>query len=55
MVAPSGMGFSGILNPPIILRGPNNTEMKLFSSSSGAVENVAEVAEKTGIYYWIER
>jgi type IV pilus assembly protein PilY1 len=55
LASPTGMGFSGILNPPVILGGPNNTEMKLFSSSSGAVENVAEVAEKTGIYYWIER
>ena len=55
LVSPTGMGFSGILNPPVILSGPNETEMKLFSSSSGAVEKVTEVGEKTGIYYWIER
>ena len=53
-VPPSGMGFAGILNPPVIL-GAGETEMKLFSSSSGAVEKVTEVAEKRGIYYWIER
>jgi hypothetical protein len=34
---------------------PGETEIKLFSSSSGAVEKVVEVGEKKGIYYWIER
>jgi Tfp pilus tip-associated adhesin PilY1 len=54
-VPPSGIGFTGILNPPSIIGGPGETEIKLFSSSSGAIEKVVEVGEKKGIYYWIER
>jgi type IV pilus assembly protein PilY1 len=54
-VAPTGRGFSGILSPPVIVGTPGETEIKLFSSSSGAVEMVTEVGEKKGIYYWIER
>ncbi len=54
-IPPSGRGFAGILNPPVIVGGPGETEIKLFSSSSGAVETVTEVGEKKGIYYWIER
>jgi type IV pilus assembly protein PilY1 len=54
-VPPSGRGFAGILNPPVIVGAPGETEIKLFSSSSGAVETVTEMGEKKGIYYWIER
>jgi type IV pilus assembly protein PilY1 len=54
-VPPSGRGFAGILSPPVIVGAPGETEIKLFSSSSGAVEKVVEVGEKKGIYYWIER
>jgi len=55
-VAPSGKSYTGILHPPVILRMPDQeTEMKVFSSSAGVTERLFEVAEKRGLFYWLER
>ena len=55
-IAPSGRSYTGILHSPAILRMPDQkTEMKLFSSSAGVTERLFEVAEKRGLFYWLEK
>lgn len=51
---PSGIGYDGLLHPPIILNMPDRqTEMKIFSSSAGTTQRLFERAGG-GFYYWKE-
>lgn len=53
-VAPTGIGYSGLLSLPAIVTMPDSkTEMKIFSSSEGTTEQLFETAEG-GFYYWIQ-
>jgi len=52
-VAPTGIHFRKMMYPPVILRMPDDkTEMKYFSTASGNITMVQEVAEQRGLYYW---
>lgn len=54
-VAPTATSFPGVLYPPVMLRMPDHKrEMKVFSSSAGTTETLFEVAEKRGLFYWLE-
>jgi len=54
-VAPTGVKSPGRLQPPAILRMPNEeTEMKYFSSSRGTIVMVEESAVTLGMSYWME-
>ncbi|MBU1193842.1 MAG: hypothetical protein KKD32_03875 [Proteobacteria bacterium] len=53
-IPPSGIGYDGLLHPPIILSMPDGrTEMKIFSSSAGTTQRLFEKASG-GFYYWRE-
>ncbi len=53
-VVPTGIHFSTMMYPPVILRMPGgDTEMKYFSTAAGQIELVQEIAEGRGMYYWI--
>lgn len=54
VVAPTGIGYYGLLSLPVIVTMPEGTtEMKIFSSSEGTIEQILENAEG-GFYYWSE-
>ena len=52
-VAPTGIHFRKMMYPPVILQMPDQkTEMKYFSTASGNITMVQEVAEQRGMFYW---
>jgi type IV pilus assembly protein PilY1 len=53
LAAPSGIEKEGRLQPPAILR-MQGTEMKYFSSSSGAIATILERVVTLGITHWRE-
>lgn len=54
LIPPSGIGYDGLLHPPIILDIPGKPpEMKIFSSSAGTTQRLFEKASG-GFYYWKE-
>jgi len=52
LVAPTGITYPEMIYPPKIVRNPDNTETKYFSTSSGNIEMLREQGEKRGIFYW---
>ena len=57
-VPPTGMKFDTMMYPPVILMTPNGqTERKFFSTASGGIATMEELAESRGMFYWrtIER
>jgi len=54
-VAPTGIHFRRMMYPPVILRLPDEkSEMKYFSTASGNITMIQEVAEQRGMFYWRE-
>ncbi|MEJ2724574.1 MAG: hypothetical protein P8175_08010, partial [Deltaproteobacteria bacterium] len=55
LVAPTGVQAEGRLQPPAILRVPDeDRERKYFSSSRGKIVTVDEKAVTVGVTYWME-
>ncbi|MCG6879552.1 MAG: hypothetical protein LJE96_10480, partial [Deltaproteobacteria bacterium] len=54
-VAPSGIKYPEMIYPPKIMRLPDGTETKYFSTASGSIQMLREEGEKLGIFYWRER
>jgi Tfp pilus tip-associated adhesin PilY1 len=52
LVAPTGIHYPVMMYPPKILRMPDDTETKYFSTAAGNIEMLRETGEKRGIYYW---
>ncbi|MCP4579683.1 MAG: hypothetical protein GY846_25715 [Deltaproteobacteria bacterium] len=55
LVEPTGIMYPEMIYPPKIMRLPDNTETKYFSSAAGNIEMLREQGEKQGIFYWLER
>jgi type IV pilus assembly protein PilY1 len=55
LVEPTGIMYPAMIYPPKILRLPDDTETKYFSSAAGPIEMLREQGEKQGIFYWLER
>ncbi len=55
LVAPTGIKYPEMIYPPKIMRHPDNTETKYFSTASGSIEMLREEGEQRGIFYWRER
>jgi type IV pilus assembly protein PilY1 len=53
-VPPCGILLPGSIQPPVIQRVSNQLERKYFSSSSGAVEELAEIPPKLGLVFWMD-
>ena len=54
-VPPSGIKYPEMIYPPKIMRLPDGTETKYFSTSSGSTQMLREEGETRGIFYWRER
>jgi type IV pilus assembly protein PilY1 len=52
MVVPSGINYSGKVQPPTYLIMPNGTELLYMSSSTVKIETQRERAAKLGMTYW---
>jgi len=51
-VAPTGKHYPVMMYPPKILRMPDDTEVKYFSTAAGNILMIREAGETRGIYYW---
>ena len=52
LVAPTGITYPEMIYPPKILRHPDGTETKYFSTAAGNIQMLREQGEKRGIFYW---
>jgi hypothetical protein len=52
LVPPTGIHYPVMMYPPKILRMPDETETKYFSTAAGNIPMLRERGEKRGIYYW---
>jgi type IV pilus assembly protein PilY1 len=52
LVAPTGITYPEMIYPPKIMRHPDDTETKYFSTASGNIEMLREEGETRGIFYW---
>jgi type IV pilus assembly protein PilY1 len=51
-VAPTGIDYPSMIYTPQVLRMPDKTEMKYFSSAAANIVTLRERGEKRGLYYW---
>ena len=49
---PTGLKYPEMIYPPKILRHPDDTETKYFSTAAGNIQMLREQGEKRGIFYW---
>ena len=52
LVAPTGIMYPEMIYPPKIMRHPDDTETKYFSTAVGNIEMLREQGEKRGMFYW---
>jgi type IV pilus assembly protein PilY1 len=52
VVVPSGIWYPTVLYPPTIINAGQGKELKLMSTAGGAIIDIWETAEETGIFYW---
>ena len=55
LVSPTGIMYPEMIYPPKIMRHPDDTETKYFSTAAGNIERLREQGETRGIYYWRQR
>jgi type IV pilus assembly protein PilY1 len=55
LVEPTGIMYPEMIYPPKIMRHPDDTETKYFSTAAGNIEMLREQGETRGIYYWRQR
>jgi len=51
-LAPTGIRYPVMMYPPKIIRMPDETETKYFSTAAGNILMLREEGEERGIYYW---
>ena len=52
LAVPTGIQYTGRLQPPAILIQSKNKEGLYMSSSIGSIERLGQKAARLGIYYW---